>query len=74
MKTHSEKEKKLDLALDKLKNLNLENPSLKRNLENLIQYVQVIQNITQKLVLKLQQVHLVKELQTLLALQLLKNY
>ncbi len=35
MKTHSEKEKKLDLALDKLKNLNFQNPSLKTNLENL---------------------------------------
>jgi chromosome segregation ATPase len=35
MKTDSEKEKKLDLALDKLKNLNLQNPSLKTNLENL---------------------------------------
>ncbi len=35
MKTHSEKEKKLDLALDKLKSLNLQNPTLKTNLENL---------------------------------------
>ena len=35
MKTSSEKEKKLDLALNKLKNLNLENPSLKNSLENL---------------------------------------
>ena len=31
MKTDSEKEKKLNLALDKLKNLNLQNPSLKTN-------------------------------------------
>ena len=29
MKTHSEKEKKLDLALDKLKNLNLERSKFK---------------------------------------------
>ena len=35
MKTHSEKEKKLDLAIDKLKGLNLQNPTLKTNLENL---------------------------------------
>ena len=35
MKTISEKEKKLDLALNKLQNLNLENPSLKIGLENL---------------------------------------
>ena len=35
MKTDSEKEKKLNSALDKLKNLNLQNPSLKTNLENL---------------------------------------
>ena len=35
MKTDSEKEKKLDLALNKLKNLNLQNPSLKTNLQNL---------------------------------------
>ena len=35
MKTDSEKEKKLNLALDKLKNLNLQNPTLKSNLENL---------------------------------------
>ena len=35
MKTSSEKEKKLDLALNKLKDLNLENPSLKNSLENL---------------------------------------
>jgi len=35
MKTDSEKEKKLTYAIDKLKNLNLQNPSLKNNLENL---------------------------------------
>ena len=35
MKTYSEKEKKLNLALSKLKNLNLENPSLGNALENL---------------------------------------
>ena len=35
MKTSTEKEKKLDLALSKLKNLNLENPELKNSLENL---------------------------------------
>jgi len=35
MKTSGEKEKKLDLALSKLKNLNLENPSLKSALQNL---------------------------------------
>ena len=35
MKTHSEKEKKLDLALDKLKNLNLKDPNLIKNLQNL---------------------------------------
>ena len=33
MKSDSEKEKKLNLALDKLKNLNLQNPTLKINLE-----------------------------------------
>ena len=30
-----EKEKKLDLALTKLKNLNLKNPEAKKNIENL---------------------------------------
>ena len=35
MKTHSEKEKKLDLALDKLKKLKKIDPSLKINLKNL---------------------------------------
>ena len=30
-----EKEKKLNLALTKLKNLNLENPNIKKNIENL---------------------------------------
>ena len=35
MKTDSEKEKKLNLALDKLKNLKLRNPTLKSHLENL---------------------------------------
>ena len=35
MKTSSEKEKKLDLAIDKLKSLNLQNPTVKTNLENL---------------------------------------
>ena len=35
MKTTSEKEKKLDLALSKLKNLDLENPNLKNSLKNL---------------------------------------
>jgi chromosome segregation ATPase len=33
MKTDSEKEKKLNFALNKLKNLNLENPTLKTNIE-----------------------------------------
>ena len=35
MKIDSEKEKKLISALDKLKSLNLQNPTLKNNLENL---------------------------------------
>ena len=35
MKTSSEKEKKLNLAINKLQNINLENPSLKNSLENL---------------------------------------
>jgi len=35
MKTDSEKEKKLSFALNKLKSLNLENPTLASNLENL---------------------------------------
>ena len=35
MKTDSEKEKKLSFALNKLKGLNLQNPTLKSNLENL---------------------------------------
>ena len=35
MKTDSEKEKKLTYALNKLKNLNLQNPIIKTNLENL---------------------------------------
>ena len=35
MKTDSEKEKKLSFALNKLKSLNLQNPMLKSNLENL---------------------------------------
>ena len=35
MKTSSEKEKKLILALSKLKNLNLENPHLANTLKNL---------------------------------------
>ena len=35
MKTTSEKEKKLDLALTKLKSLDLENPNLKNSLKNL---------------------------------------
>ena len=35
MKTDSEKEKKLIFAHDKLKKLNLQNPTLKTNLENL---------------------------------------
>ena len=30
-----EKEKKLNLALEKLKNLNLKNPEVKKNIENL---------------------------------------
>ena len=30
-----EKEKKLNLALTKLKNLNLKNPDIKKNIENL---------------------------------------
>ena len=35
MKTSSEKEKKLNLALSKLKNLNLKNPRLVNTLQNL---------------------------------------
>ena len=35
MKTDSEKEKKLSFALNKLKSLNLQNPTLRSNLENL---------------------------------------
>ena len=35
MKTSSEKEKKLNLALSKLKNLNYENPALANDLQNL---------------------------------------
>ena len=35
MKTSNEKEKKLDLALSKLKNLNLENSGIRNSLENL---------------------------------------
>ena len=35
MKTDSEKEKKLSFALNKLKSLNLQNPALKGNIENL---------------------------------------
>ena len=35
MKTSDEKEKKLNLALSKLKKLNFENPNLKNNIEKL---------------------------------------
>ncbi len=35
MKSVIEKEKKLNLALTKLKNLNLKNPDIKKNIENL---------------------------------------
>ena len=35
MKSVIEKEKKLNIALTKLKNLNLKNPDLKKNIENL---------------------------------------
>jgi hypothetical protein len=35
MKTVSEKEKKLSFALNKLRSLNLENPTLKNSLKNL---------------------------------------
>ena len=35
MKSEIEKEKKLNLALTKLKNLNLKNPDIKKNIENL---------------------------------------
>ena len=35
MKIDSEKEKKLSFALNKLKSLNLQNPTVKTNLENL---------------------------------------
>ena len=35
MNSVNEKEKKLNLALTKLKNLNLENPDIKNNIENL---------------------------------------
>ena len=45
-----------------------------KNLDNLIQFVQAIQSITLKQALRLQQVHLVKELQMLLVLQLLKKF
>ena len=44
MKTQSEKEKKLNLALSKLQDLSIENPSLKINLGNLSN-----QKINQKL-------------------------
>ena len=35
MNSINEKEKKLNLALEELKNLNLTNPDLKNNIENL---------------------------------------
>jgi len=35
MKSVIEKEKKLDIALTKLKNLNFKNPDIKKNIENL---------------------------------------
>ena len=35
MKSVIEKEKKLNLALTKLKNINLQNPDIKKNIENL---------------------------------------
>ena len=35
MKSVIEKEKKLNLALTKLKNLNLQNPDIKKNIQNL---------------------------------------
>tara|TARA_B100001121_G_scaffold286919_1_gene283806 strand:+ start:37 stop:360 length:324 start_codon:yes stop_codon:yes gene_type:complete len=35
MNSVSEKEKKLNLALTKLKNINFENPDIKKNIENL---------------------------------------
>ena len=35
MKSVIEKEKKLNLALTKLKNLNLKNPDIKKDIENL---------------------------------------
>ena len=35
MKTDSEKEKKLSFALNRLRSLNLQNPTLKSNLDNL---------------------------------------
>ena len=44
MKTPSEKEKKLNLAINKLQNINLENPSLKNSLENLDQQKKSIRN------------------------------
>ncbi len=49
MKTDSEKEKKLSFALNKLKNLNLQNPGLKNN-ENLTGVVddQVLKYISKK--------------------------
>ena len=37
MKTPSEKEKKLNLSINKLQNINLENPSLKNSLKNIDQ-------------------------------------
>ena len=35
MKSPTEKEKKLDLALSKLKSINFENPGIKNSIENL---------------------------------------
>ncbi len=39
-----EKEKKLNLALAKLKNLNLKNPDVKKNMENLSKKLDELQN------------------------------
>ncbi len=44
MKSVIEKEKKLNLALTKLKNINLQNPDIKKNIENLSNQKKSIRN------------------------------
>ena len=44
MKTYSEKEKKLNIALSKLKNLDLEKPGIKNSIENLENQKKSIRN------------------------------